>query len=83
MNFTKGLIIAFILFLIFSCQAADQNKIFIRLNQVGFLPNDIKTAVVISKKPIQSNEFFIRNFLDNEKVYEMLLPKNFYFLWQF
>ena len=78
MNFTKGLNIAFILFLVFSCRAADQNKIFIRLNQVGFLPNDIKTAVVISKKPIQSNEFFIRNILDNEKVYEILLPKNFF-----
>lgn len=77
MKFTKYFTIAFILFFIFNCQASDQ-IFFIRLNQVGFLPGDIKTAVIMSEQPIKSNEFFIRNSFNDEKAYQALLTMTFF-----
>ncbi len=39
--------------------AQHGKSFFIRLNQVGFLPNDLKTAVIISKEPLQKEVFSI------------------------
>jgi len=48
-----------ILFIILSSTVMPSNKIFIRLNQVGFLPGDIKTAVVMSEKPVANKRFSV------------------------
>jgi endoglucanase len=62
-SFQKTLLFLFI-FLSFDCSLEAKEKIYIRLNQVGFLPEDLKTAVVFSDVN-----------LDN-KFYEIFSTKN-------
>lgn len=50
----------------FNCEASKYDPVFIRVNQVGFLPGDMKTGVVFSEGPVESKTFTIIN-LDNGK----------------
>jgi hypothetical protein len=54
----------------FSCSASNPNQIFIRANQVGFLPEDIKSAVVFSEYPLYSKEFKILNVQNGKTIFE-------------
>lgn len=45
-------------------------NIFIRVNQVGFLPGDIKTAAVMSAGEIKGSEFIICGIQGNEALYK-------------
>jgi endoglucanase len=45
-----------------NCHASLSNDIFIRTNQIGFFPDDLKTAVVLSNINLKDKPFFI---LDN------------------
>ncbi|MBD3290577.1 hypothetical protein GF337_17360 [candidate division KSB1 bacterium] len=53
--------------------AAD---IHIRINQLGFVPNDIKRAVVISHRNLDAEPFQLVGGYENEISYEGLLEKN-------
>jgi hypothetical protein len=53
-----------------SCNAVNPNNVYIRVNQLGFLPNDLKTAVIFSAKPLFTREFFILDKETGDKVYE-------------
>lgn len=64
-RFTFLFILAFFLN---SCAAEIKSEVFIRLNQVGFNPNDIKTAIVFSKGELDGTEFKIVNILKKEDV---------------
>lgn len=63
------IVLAFISILILSCSEPLSSESFIRMNQVGFKPNDIKTAVLISDLPITAKKFVIKT-RDNKTVFE-------------
>ena len=58
----------------------QDNDFYIRLNQVGFLPDDMKSGVILSKEEIPLNDFTVINQTTNEKVYsgEIQKSNNFY-----
>lgn len=74
-------LIGFILFFSHGCNAADENNnMFIRFNQIGFLSDQIKTAVIISEYPLKSDKFFIKESISNKTLWEGKIPEN-YFSW--
>lgn len=50
--------------LFYSCNPQSNETLFLRLNQIGFLPADYKTAVIISRKPFEEKVFTIKNSED-------------------
>ncbi|MCX7875344.1 MAG: glycoside hydrolase family 9 protein [Melioribacteraceae bacterium] len=62
-------IFLFFLFGASNCQTSvkDEQEVFIRTNQLGFLPGDVKTAVVLSNNNLKGKEVFVYN-VKNEKV---------------
>ncbi len=46
-----------------------EEKSWIRINQVGYLTNDIKTAVMVSKENLSINEFFVYDYFTDELVF--------------
>ncbi|MCL6494112.1 MAG: glycoside hydrolase family 9 protein [Ignavibacterium sp.] len=55
--------------LIYSCTSQLNKNLFIRLNQVGFLPDDYKTAIILSKTPFEEKFFRIKNVANDEEVF--------------
>ena len=51
----------------FNCHAAVNGDVFVRANQLGFLPGDIKTAIIMSKTDLANTSFNIIN-AKNEKI---------------
>ncbi len=51
-------------------------KFYLRLNQVGYLPGDIKSGVIISENEIPYQKFFIRNSGNGKTVYEGSIIKS-------
>ncbi|WP_114747897.1 glycoside hydrolase family 9 protein [Pleomorphovibrio marinus] len=49
----KGVLISCLVFLGFCFNAFAQEDVFIRVNQLGYLPDDHKTGLVFSKKPFR------------------------------
>ncbi|MDO8260452.1 MAG: glycoside hydrolase family 9 protein, partial [Candidatus Magasanikbacteria bacterium] len=64
------LIILFFSSIQFSCNAAAGGEIFVRANQVGFLPNDIKTAIIMSKGNLTNTSFNIVNAKSEKTVFK-------------
>ncbi len=65
----------FVLFLIsqivfVNCHAFLPDDIFIRTNQIGFFPDDLKTAVVLSKINLKDKPFFILDNSSNKIKFE-------------
>ncbi len=57
--------------LVSNCAASGNlHSIYIRANQVGYLPGDIKTAVIFSEYSITDPKFEIKNINDNKIVYK-------------
>lgn len=54
----------------YSCQASQPKPIFIRINQVGYLQNDLKSGVVFSENEFESREFVVRDVVKNKDVYK-------------
>ena len=54
--------------LFYSCSFHTVDKIFIRLNQVGFLPDDYKTAIILSNTPIEEKFFRIKDVTNDKEV---------------
>lgn len=65
----------FILIIFESCQVdvKAEPEIFIRFNQLGFLPGDIKTAVILSQQKLDGKRIYIYN----SKTKEQALTKTF------
>jgi hypothetical protein len=42
-----------------NCHTSISEEIFIRTNQVGFLPNELKTAIILSKTELKNKPFYI------------------------
>ena len=46
-------------FLFVTCQTYNSDNIYIRTNQIGFLPGELKTAIILSKTDLFGKPFFI------------------------
>ncbi|MBZ0200328.1 MAG: glycoside hydrolase family 9 protein, partial [Ignavibacteriaceae bacterium] len=68
-------IILFLLACTFSinCFALPPNSVYIRANQVGYLPGELKSAIIFSESPLQINEFKVLSFPDNKIVFSGFL----------
>lgn len=55
--------------LFYSCTSQLNENLFIRLNLVGFLPDDYKTAIILSKTPFEEKFFRIKNTENDEEVF--------------
>ncbi|MFO7526932.1 MAG: glycoside hydrolase family 9 protein [Ignavibacteriaceae bacterium] len=56
--------------------AADEEPFLFRLNQVGFLPGDLKTAVLLSTFPLDNNQCYITRVEDDEIIFTVTIPGN-------
>ncbi|MDP3682312.1 MAG: cellulase N-terminal Ig-like domain-containing protein, partial [Ignavibacteria bacterium] len=70
------IIFVFISLLQMSCNAAVGGGIFIRANQVGFLPADIKTATIMSKSDLSNSFFTIVDAATERNVYKNKIDRN-------
>jgi hypothetical protein len=64
--------VALLLMLIYTnCQTSviAEPEIFIRFNQLGFLPADIKSAVVLSNSKLEGKQFSIKNTRGSDGIY--------------
>ncbi len=59
-----------ILFILLAASTFASGRVYIRLNQVGFLPDDIKTAIVMSNSPLKDTGFQINKFSGKDPVFE-------------
>jgi len=66
------IVITVLSMILFSCSEPLSSESFIRMNQVGFRPNDIKSAIIISDSPITTDKFIIKS-RDNKVVFESSL----------
>ena len=53
-----------------NCQASISGTIYIRTNQVGFLPEDLKTAIILSKTNLEGKPFYILENSSDEVKFE-------------
>lgn len=63
--------------LFYSCSQINETT-YIRLNQIGFRPEELKTAIILSKTPFESKTFRIKKSEDESEVFSdsiTLLPK--------
>ena len=60
-------------FFLVNCHAIPSDSFYIRTNQVGFLPKDIKTAIVISRINLSDKKYSIKNYNSDEIVLEKTL----------
>ena len=71
------LIVIFIPFLFYNCAATiPSSKIYIRVNQVGYLPDDMKTAVVLSENPVDGKKFSIKDLNNGKEILTGELQKS-------
>ncbi|MBX2975779.1 MAG: glycoside hydrolase family 9 protein [Ignavibacteriaceae bacterium] len=71
------LVVSFNLLYTFNgCSLAQQSELFIRVNQVGFLPNDIKTAIVFSNRDLSNKNFKVINQNSKKEVFSDRLNIN-------
>jgi len=64
-----SIVIFFFIISLASVFSQSQPQIFIRLSQVGFLPSDIKTAIILADTPIQADSFLIIDQSNNQIVF--------------
>jgi peptidoglycan/xylan/chitin deacetylase (PgdA/CDA1 family) len=60
---------------------SQTNEFFIRINQAGYLPNDIKVAVVFSKSDFNIKDFEIVDFYTNRTIYKSTHIKEYGEFW--
>ncbi len=60
---------ASVVFLVIFSTAVAKQSVFVRTNQVGYLPDDVKTFLVMSVNKLKSTEFKVLNFYGDSKVF--------------
>ncbi len=78
----KKLIFTIIVLFTFSIQPQNQNT-WIRINQLGYLPNSIKEAVLISKENISPDNFVLKDALTGKIVYSSKDIEHYEKKWNF
>jgi len=76
MNFISPCFVISLYLLLTTNISPQQNDFYIRLNQVGFLPEDMKSGVILSEEEISLNEFTVVNQITNGKVYSGEIRKS-------
>ena len=77
----KFLFILFFLsiqFFLVDCHAQLPDTIYIRTNQLGFLPNDIKTGVILSRINLSGIKYSVRDYNSDEILFEKNLSQSPY-----
>lgn len=77
MNSIRISLVIVLSLLFYSCSQINETT-YIRLNQVGFRPEELKTAIILSKTPFESKTFRIKKSGDESEVFSdsiTLLPK--------
>lgn len=73
--------IFFIPVLLLTCNSTQEfnakNEIYIRVNQLGFLQNDFKSGVILSKVKLDNEEIKIINEKTKKEIYSVKLGKSF------
>jgi len=65
----KLFVLSFVFFS-FGCRAAvNPNPVYIRASQVGYLPRDLKMAVIFSQTPLFSKKFNVVSYPEGKEVY--------------
>lgn len=78
--FLRLIFISFFLIIIFTaCSGNIQagGDFYIRVNQVGFLPDDIKTAVILSEKNLEGKKVDIVERKSNKNILTQQIKRNF------
>ncbi|MHB1687773.1 MAG: glycoside hydrolase family 9 protein [Ignavibacteriaceae bacterium] len=75
---SKRLLLIILPVIMISCGPTSQSPIYIRATQVGFLPGNLKTAVVMSQSPISQKEFLIINSRNKTAVYSSVFQDSIY-----
>lgn len=66
-----------ILFPVFlGSECSGRNDVYIRTNQVGFLPKDIKTAVILSEENLKGSDIQVISSIQNKVVFKSRLKKS-------
>ncbi len=79
MNRIAGSILFVIIsFIIVNCAPTIPDPIYIRVSQVGFLPGDLKSAVVMSQSPVSKRNFKIINTANGALVYSNIIGDSVY-----
>ena len=67
----RNLFILSFVFFSFGCHAAvNPNPVYIRASQVGYLPGDLKSAVIFSQTPLFSKKFSIVSYPGGKEVFQ-------------
>jgi len=77
-SLSKYLIILIIATISFVCESRKERPVFIRVNELGFLPGDLKTGVIFSESPIDNKEFVIKDIDSNKDVFQNNFINTFY-----
>lgn len=73
----RNYLILFILLINITCtNIISGQEIYIRVNQLGFLPGDIKTAIVFSDVDLIGEKYFIIDNKANKSVFEFRIENN-------
>ncbi|MDY0082439.1 MAG: glycoside hydrolase family 9 protein [Ignavibacteriaceae bacterium] len=64
--------------MIVNCSTVKTEAIYIHTNQTGFLPNDIKTALILSNTDLTRKDFFVLDNLSGETVLRNLIDSSSY-----
>ncbi len=75
---TRSLVLMFLFNVIYFAQS---DSVYIRVNQAGYLPNDIKVAVVFSKSDFNINDFELVDFNTNKVIFKSNNIKEFGEFW--
>jgi endoglucanase len=65
-----------ILFLLISIQIFPKSEIFIRANQVGFTPNDFKSAIILSAIELEGESFHVVNSINKKVVFHNAIGRS-------
>ncbi|MCH6574487.1 MAG: glycoside hydrolase family 9 protein, partial [Bacteroidetes bacterium] len=76
MNFISPCFVISLCLLFTAKISPQENDFYIRLNQVGFLPEDMKSGVILSEEEIPLDEFTVIDKITNGKVYSGVIRKS-------
>ncbi len=69
--------LCFFLIFFISINFAEEQNTWIRINQLGYLTNSVKVAVLVSKEKISPDKYFIKDALTEQTVWESDIIKYF------
>ena len=75
--------LCFFLIFLSSINFTKEQNTWIRINQLGYLTNSVKVAVLVSKEKISPDKFFIKDALTEHTVWQSDILESFGDIWSF